>query len=87
LRAGILNAIVSSVDQQAWVRVEGLPDGALHFAATLGGSSSPTVVPVRGSVSVVVAARTLALSITEGPLTLGTIHAPEVGYIYTFDAT
>jgi hypothetical protein len=35
----------------------------------------------------VVAARTLALSITEGPLTLGTIHAPEVGYIYTFDAT
>jgi hypothetical protein len=80
-------AIVFDIDQRVWVRVERPPSGAVLFAATLENSSRPTVVAVRGNTSVMVAARTLALSITEGPRTLGAIRSPKVGYIYTFEST
>jgi hypothetical protein len=80
-------AISFDIDQRVWVRVERSPSEALLFDATLEASSRQTVVKVGGNTSVMVAARTLALSITEGARTLGMIRSPRVGYIYTFEST
>jgi len=78
-------SIVVAIDHPCWLVVKSPASASsLLVATTLSPSSSPMSIPVHGSASITVSARTQSISITEGSKVLETIYAPVLGVAYTF---
>ena len=77
-------SIVVTVDHPCWLVVKSASSSSLLVATTLSPTASPMSIPVHGSASITVSARTQSIAITDGAKVLKTINAPVLGIAYTF---
>ncbi len=78
-------SIVVAVDSACWLVVRSpAQDPKPLTEMTLTAAASPLSVPIRGSSSIMVAARTRAITITEGSRVIGVIPNPHAGTVYSF---
>ena len=78
-------SVVVSADHPCWFIVKSTAGGSTTIkATTMLPSTSPMSIPIRGSSSIMVAARTQSIVITTGLKVLGVIRSPRVGVVYSF---
>ncbi len=75
--------IAFSIDHPCWVLVQTLPPAAAPVLAATLQPGAATPVALAGSATVMVAARTNAITVRDGGRTIGVIHSPVVGSTYT----
>jgi hypothetical protein len=81
-------SIVVTISHPCWLVVRSPAGGSVPvFAKTIVPAVSPLRVPVRGSASIMIAARATSLSIVHGSMVLDTVANPRVGIEYTFVPT
>jgi len=78
-------SVVISVDHPCWFVVRSPAGGSRTLEEmTMLPTASPMSIPVHGSSSIMVAAQTRSISISEGLKVLGTIKTPRAGVVYSF---
>lgn len=78
-------SIAVAVAHPCWVVVKSPARAvASQVAETLLPSSSPMLIPIRGSASIIFAARVMSVTILSGSKVLGVIKDPVLGPAYTF---
>lgn len=78
-------SIAVAVAHPCWIVVKSPPGAAAsQVAVTLLPSSSPMLIPIRGSASITFAAQVMAVTILSGSKVLAVINDPALGPAYTF---
>lgn len=78
-------AVVVTTGHPCWTQIaEPAGSASLAYAETVLPSSSPKSFTVTGSASVIVDAAATSIAVEIRGATVGTIHAPRLGYSYTF---
>lgn len=78
-------SVVISVDHPCWFVVRSPAGGSRTLEEmTMLPTASPMSIPVHGSSSIMVAAQTRSITISEGLKVLGTIKTPRAGVVYSF---
>lgn len=78
-------SIVISVDHPCWIIVRSPAGGsAILREMTVVPATSPMTILIHGSSSIMVAAQTNTIALTEGTRELGVLRSPRVGVVYSF---
>ena len=78
-------SIVVTVDNLCWLIVNSPARSPKPFReTTLTPTESPYSIPIHGSSSIMVAARTRSITITEGRMVIALIKSPHAGTVYLF---
>jgi hypothetical protein len=78
-------ALSVAIDHRCWVLVKAVPGGGTLFSRTVEPGTPMPPTKVKGSASILVAARANAIVISDGTKTIGTIRSPLVGHTYVLE--